>query len=130
ITDFHVVGTSFRPRRQCCPEFAGNVFAVPTAPCWDRALGEIDRKHQEVRQMAYFLKTKHREHANKDGTMTPQQQQAWLADFRANLISPEEEARWNRGASNAAYHYLGCAKTMALIGKAFAEALLPPEQNK
>lgn len=80
--------------------------------------------------MAYFLKTKHREHANKDGTMTPQQQQAWLADFRANLISPEEEARWNRGASNAAYHYLGCAKTMALIGKAFAEALLPPEQNK
>ena len=25
-----------------------------------------------------------------------------------------------RGASNAGYHYLGCAKTMALIGEAFA----------
>lgn len=36
--------------------------------------------------------------------------------------SAEEEALIKRGASNAAYHYLGCAKTMALIGKAFAEA--------
>ena len=31
---------------------------------------------------------------------------------------------WKRGASNAGYHYLGCGKTMALIGKAFAEATL------
>ena len=29
-----------------------------------------------------------------------------------------------RGASNAGYHYLGCAKTFALMGKAFAEATL------
>ncbi|MFM2167744.1 MAG: hypothetical protein RIS79_2115, partial [Verrucomicrobiota bacterium] len=28
------------------------------------------------------------------------------------------------GASNAGYHYLGCAKTFALMGKAFAETLL------
>ena len=27
------------------------------------------------------------------------------------------------GKSNAAYHYLGCAKIMAQIGKGFAEAL-------
>jgi hypothetical protein len=31
--------------------------------------------------------------------------------------------------SNAAYHYLGCAKTMALIGKAFAEANLAMEKK-
>jgi hypothetical protein len=36
--------------------------------------------------------------------------------------SPEEEALWKRGASNGGYHYLGCGKTFALIGKAFAEA--------
>jgi hypothetical protein len=28
-----------------------------------------------------------------------------------------------KGTSNAAYHYLGSAKIMAQIGKAFAEAL-------
>ena len=31
------------------------------------------------------------------------------------------------GASNAGYHYLGCAKTMALIGRDFAEAMLEME---
>jgi alpha-galactosidase len=36
---------------------------------------------------------------------------------------------WKRGASNAGYHYLGCAKTMALIGKAFAEANLEMEKR-
>ena len=33
------------------PEFQGNVIAVPTSPYWDDRLGEIDRKHDEVRQM-------------------------------------------------------------------------------
>ncbi len=45
-------------------------------------------------------------------------------------LSPAEDALWERGASNAGYHYLGCAKTFALMGKAFAEALLPPQKTK
>ena len=32
------------------------------------------------------------------------------------------------GASNAGYHYLGCGKTMALIGQAFAEAIIEMEK--
>ena len=40
------------------------------------------------------------------------------------IIRPAEAAKWTRGASNAGYHYLGCAKTFALMGKAFAEANL------
>ena len=40
------------------------------------------------------------------------------------IISPAEAAKWTRGASNAGYHYLGCAKTFALMGKAFADANL------
>ena len=40
----------------------------------------------------------------------------------AELISPEEAAKWTRGASNAGYHYLGCAKSFALMGKAVADA--------
>ena len=39
-------------------------------------------------------------------------------------LTPEEQALWDRGASNAGYHYLGCAKTFALMGKGFAEANL------
>lgn len=39
-------------------------------------------------------------------------------------LSPDEEALWKRATSNAGYHYYGCAKTFALMGKAFAEALL------
>jgi hypothetical protein len=106
------------------PEFKGNVVAVQTAPFWDAALGAIDVKNGQIRQMSHFLRSKHKNYANKDGKMTQKEQQAFLKDFRAKLISPEEELMRKRGASNAGYHYLGCAKTMGLIGKAFADALL------
>jgi hypothetical protein len=41
----------------------------------------------------------------------------------------DADALWKRGASNQGFHYLGCAKTMALIGKAFAEATLEMEKR-
>jgi alpha-galactosidase len=62
--------------------------------------------------------------ANKDGTMDEAQQKEYLKKFQAETISPEEAAKWTRGASNAGYHYMGCAKTFALMGKAFADANL------
>lgn len=104
--------------------FKGNVVAVQTGPFWDAQLGAIDGKFGQVRQMGYFLRKQHKNHANKDGTMTPQQQKEYLAKYEAKLISPEEAALRKRGASNAGYHYLGCAKTFALMGRAFADALL------
>jgi alpha-galactosidase len=104
------------------PEFQGNVVAVQTAPFWDAPLAVIDAKHQEVRQMGYYLRSKHKNHANADGSMTDKQQREYLKEFEAKLISPAEAALWKRGASNAGYHYLGCAKTFALMGCAFAEA--------
>lgn len=106
------------------PEFKGNVVAVPTAPFWDARLGAIDDKHGKVRQMAYLLRTENKNHANKDGSMSKEDQQAFLKKFEADLISPEEAALRARGASNAGYHYLGCAKTFAVMGKAFADAIL------
>jgi hypothetical protein len=51
------------------------------------------------------------------------------ASTASRTLIPEEDALWQRGASNAEYHYLGCAKTMALIGKAFAEAMLEMEKK-
>lgn len=106
------------------PEFRGNVIAVETAPFWSEELGTIADKKDQVRQMGYYLESKHKDHANADGSMTAAQKREYLAKYEAQLISPEEAALWQRGASNAGYHYLGCAKTFALMGRAFAEANL------
>ena len=106
------------------PEFAGSVVAVETAPFWAEELGIIDQKRGQVRQMHYFLDSKHKDHANADGHMTDEQKRDYLKKFEADLITPPDTALWERGASNAGYHYLGCAKTFALMGRAFAEAIL------
>ena len=54
--------------------------------------------------------------------MTEEQKREHLKQFEAELITPAEVTAWKRGASNAGYHYLGCAKTFALMGKAAAGA--------
>ncbi len=112
------------------PEFRGNVIAVETSPFWSEELGEIADKHEQVRQLSYFLNSKHKDHANADGKMTDEEKRDYLKKFEAKLISPAEAALWQRGASNAGYHYLGCAKTFALMGKAFAEAILKHRENQ
>ncbi len=106
------------------PEFKGNVVAVQTAPFWSAELGAIDKNRAQIRQMRYFLDSMHKDHANADGKMTEEQKREFMTRFDADLITPADAALWKRGASNAGYHYLGCAKTFALMGKAFAEANL------
>ncbi|MFO0976188.1 MAG: sialate O-acetylesterase [Planctomycetaceae bacterium] len=106
------------------PEFQGNVTAVETFPFWSEELGAIANKHDQVRQMSHFLNSKHKDHANADGKMTDEQKRDYLNEYEAKLITPAEAETWKRGASNAGYHYLGCAKTFALMGQAFAEANL------
>jgi alpha-galactosidase len=106
------------------PEFKGNVSAVQTSPFWPEELDAIDKKREKVRQMRHFLDSKHKNYANADGKMTEEQKRELVKKFEADLITPAEAALWQRGASNAGYHYLGCAKTFALMGKAFAEANL------
>ncbi len=112
------------------PEFKGNVVAVPTAPFWSEELGAIAAKKEKVSQMSYFLNSKHKDHANADGKMTDEQKRQYLKEFEAKVITPAEAAVWKRGASNAGYHYLGCAKTFALMGRAFAEATLTIMKNQ
>lgn len=106
------------------PEFKGNVTAVATGPFWDEKLGEIDQKYGKIKQMAHLLKSRNKGTPNKDGSMSDAEQKEYLRKFEADLITPEEMAMRARGASNAGYHYLGCAKTFAVMGKAFAEAIL------
>ena len=92
-------------------------------------LQEMEDKQGMVKQMAGFLKSKHKEHANKGGSMNAQAQKAYLDKYRRELISAEDEAYAKIARSNAAYHYFGSAKTMARIGKAFAEAMIEMEKQ-
>ena len=80
--------------------------------------------------MGFLLKSKNKGGPNKDGTMTDAQQKEYLKKYEAELISPAEAEKWKRGASNAGYHYLGCAKTFALMGKAFAETMMELQRGK
>jgi alpha-galactosidase len=106
------------------PEFKGNVAAIETAPFWSDELGVIDAKRGKIHQMRYFLDSKHKDHPNADGRMTEDQKNEFVKKYEAELISPAEDALWKRGASNAGYHYLGCAKTFAQMGRAFAQSNL------
>jgi len=127
LKDQSVEMTAFR-RAMAAPaamaEFKGTVTAVETAPFWSDELGAIAEKRDQVGQMRYYLDSKHKDHANAGGKMSDEQKSAYLKQFEADLIPPAEVALWQRGASNAGYHYLGCAKTFALAGRAFATATL------
>lgn len=104
--------------------FRGNVVAVPTSPYWDEQLDEIGGRIGKVNNMARMLRTKNKNQANKDGSMTKQEQREYVDDYRKKIVGEKDAATYARGASNGGYHYLGCAKTMAQIGVAFADALL------
>jgi hypothetical protein len=111
------------------PEFKGSVAAVQTAQFWDEDLQAIENKWAQVSQMRYYLRSQHKDHANKDGKMTKEEQQAYVLEFEAKLLTPEDRALWKRGASNQAYHYFGSAKMLGQIGKAFAKAMFELEKN-
>ena len=111
------------------PEFHGNVVAIPTSPFWDEPLAEIQKKYDKVRQMGYLLRTENKNAANADGSMTKEQQKQYLKTYERDLVSEAEVKLRERGASNAGYHYLGCAKTFAMMGEAFANAILQMQQN-
>ena len=117
------------------PEGAHGVPAEKDRPKWFadqaaaagvqyRLMTEIAEKHDKVQQMRSALDGKNKDHANADGKMTDEQKNEFMKKYEADLISPGEATVWKRGASNFGFHYLGCAKTFALMGKAFAEANL------
>ncbi len=101
------------------PEFKGNVIAVETAPFWDQPLERVQKKYEQLRQQQRKLNKQ-----VKQGKLSKNAADKQLKKFEADLLSADEIRLRQRAASNAAYHYYGCAKIMAQIGKAFAEATL------
>ena len=101
------------------PEFKGNVIAVFTENYWDGQLAElVDRRGK--------INAKRRE-LSKDQSLTRAQRDKAIAEFSAKLFTKEELKILEVGVSNAAYHYLGSAKILGQIGKAFANALAEME---
>lgn len=99
------------------PEFKGNVVAVQTAPFWD---DELDALQQRMEACWPKVDAQVAEEKKKDP-----EADSWENKMRlmAENFTPEE---WKRlkGASNGGYHYLGAAKILAPIGKAFAEEMV------
>jgi alpha-galactosidase len=97
------------------PEFTGNVTAVLTEKYWDTQLGELSQRWGKVNSKSRSL--------NQDKTLSHEERKKALDAFTAELFTLEELKILQVGKSNAEYHYLGSAKIMAQIGRAFAEAL-------
>lgn len=94
------------------PEFKGNVAVVRTAAYWVDELETLQNRME-----ACWPKVDARVAAEKDTS--------WENKMKvmAENFTPEEWTRL-KGVSNGGYHYLGAARIMAPIGKAFAEANL------
>ncbi len=97
------------------PEFKGNVTAVLTEKYWDSQLSELTARWGKVNSKSRSLK--------QDKTLSDEERKKALDAFTADLFTPRELKALQVGKSNAEYHYLGSAKILAEIGKAFAEAL-------
>ncbi len=98
------------------PEFQGNVVAVQTAPFWDDQLAALQERMEQ-------LESKVEEQAEKNPKLTPAAKERALKKAIAKNFKPEELKRL-KGVSDGGYHYLGAAKIMAPIGKAFAEEMI------
>jgi alpha-galactosidase len=105
-------------------EFKGNVVAVETAPFWDDELAALAERRERVYEKL--------EQAFREANPTPSEPEKQDARQKAleKEFKPEELKRLNLGVSNGGYHYLGSAKILGPIGKAFAEALVELKSAK
>jgi len=120
------------------PAFKGNVFAVETAPFWDKALDELamrmwrvknrnsdkENKYAELREKVKPLIHAESEARKLAGSERGKKEAEIRAELDNMVYTPEELTLLKRSVSNGGYHYLGSAKILGRIGEAFAEALL------
>jgi hypothetical protein len=98
------------------PEFKGNVAAVWTEKYWDMELEALRAKDRGIQNEVKGLV--------KLGKLQKAGEKEALEKRRAEAFNEREQQILANGASNAEYHYLGSAKILGGIGKAFAETLL------
>jgi hypothetical protein len=100
------------------PEFKDSVTAVHTEEFWEPRLEELQGRWK-------FVKAKNGE--LKKQCLGKDEQKAAMDEFLKTVYTPEEWKLMETGVSHACYHYLGSAKIMSRIGKAFAEAMIKLE---
>ena len=108
------------------PEFNGNVAALQAAPYWDDDL-EVLRARLEA--LWPKMDARAAEAVKKNPKMTGAEIEAVKMQVVAENFTTGEQKRL-KAASNGGYHYLGAAKIMAPIGKAFAEAMAKLETTQ
>jgi hypothetical protein len=93
-------------------KFRSGVFTKKTAPYWDD-----NRQALQERMETYW--------PDVDAKVAEENDTSWENKMK-HMAKNYKPAEWKllQGASNGGYHYLGAAKIMAPIGKAFAEANL------
>ena len=96
------------------PEFKGKVAAVGTELFWEPQLEALQCRWKKVKEKSREL---------KNSKLGDDEKKAALDAFLKTVYTPEESKLMEIGVSNATYHYLGSAKIMARMGKAFAEAM-------
>jgi hypothetical protein len=102
-------------------EFKGNVVAVETAPFWDDDLDALAQRKER-------LYDKLEQAFRKTPKLTEPEKEEARKKGMAEEFRPDELAKL-KAVSNGGYHYLGAAKIMAPIGRAFANALLAPDNK-
>ncbi len=98
------------------PEFQGNVAAVQTAPFWDDDLDALQQRLEK-------FNARMDQEAKKDPNLSQAARDEACKKAMAESFTPEELKRL-KAISNGGYHYLGAARILAPIGKAFAEAVV------
>ena len=113
------------------PDFQGNVVAVWTEKFWDMDVVELREKEKAIKPKVDAIHM-----AMKAGELSRDSGETTLDKLYAEAFTPRELVILKESTSNFDFHYMGSAKIVAQIGKAFAEAVAdllqqstPPESQ-
>ena len=101
------------------PEFHGNVAAVLTEKYWDMEVVDLREKEKQIKQQVDEINQQ-----VKENKLTREEGDAALAKLYGQTFTARELVILKESVSNADFHYMGSARIMAPIGKAFAESMV------
>lgn len=100
------------------PEFQGNVVAVLTEKYWDMDVVDLREREKKIKPQADEINDE-----MKAGRLSREEGKLALDQLYGKIFNPREMVVLEESTSNFDFHYMGSAKIIAQIGKAFAEAM-------
>ncbi len=100
------------------PEFSGTVAAVPTAPFWDMEVVMLRARERAIEPRIDQIKE-----AVAAGELTKEEGRQNTETLYREHFSAREHTLLTESTSNFDFHYMGSARTITQIGKAFAESM-------